>query len=91
MEKQQTDNRKPTSVVVNDDVTQLNVLSGLLESEGHRVRCFESAEAALKTLLRNGPPDLIVTDLYMPVIDGWLFCRLLHHKDRFSGTVFSYG
>ena len=84
MERQQVGSRKPTSVVVNDDVTQLNVLSGLLKNEGHRVWCFENVEAALETLIGNAPPDLIVTDLYMPVIDGWRFCRLLRSPEYAS-------
>ena len=74
-------NPNPTAVVVNDDVTQLKVLAGLLSKEGLEVRSFENAQAALEAMERNDPPDLIVTDLYMPVIDGWRFCRLLRSPE----------
>ncbi len=74
-------NQQPTSVVVNDDVTQLNVLSGLLKSQGHNVLSFDSAEKALSAMVCNAQPDLIVTDLYMPGIDGWRFCRLLRSPE----------
>ncbi len=67
----------PRAVVVNDDPTQLNVMAGLLKKEGLRVAAFTDAEAALSAMDREGPPDLIVTDLYMPNLDGWRFCRLL--------------
>ncbi len=76
-----TDSSSPETalrvVVVNDDITQLNVMTGLLEKDGLRADGFTEAEAALAAMDREGPPDLIVTDLYMPDLDGWRFCRLL--------------
>ena len=73
--------RKPQVVVVNDDVTQLNVLSGLLNKAGLEVQVYDNAREALEAFIRGEPPDLIVTDLYMPVIDGWRFCRLLRSPE----------
>jgi DNA-binding response OmpR family regulator len=70
-----------TAVAVNDDATQLNVLSGLLRKAGLEPRAFTGAEAALAAMDRDVPPDLIVTDLYMPGIDGWRFCRLLRSPE----------
>ncbi len=71
----------PTAVVVNDSPIQLKVLSRLLSREGIDVQGFESADAALSAMDANGAPDLIVTDLYMPGIDGWRFCRLLRSPE----------
>jgi len=70
-----------TAVVVNDDPTQLHVLTGLLRKERIGATAFESAEAALAGMKPERPPDLIVTDLYMPGIDGWRFCRLLRSPE----------
>ena len=72
----------PYAVVVNDDFTQLSLLSGLVRKAGLEPRAFRSAEAAL-TALSSGAdtPALIVTDLYMPGIDGWQFCRLLRSPE----------
>lgn len=70
-----------TVVLVNDDIVQLTSLEGLLKKGGLAVRSFEGAEAALGYLSQAAPPDLIVTDLYMPVVDGWRFCRLLRSPD----------
>ncbi|MGM0419057.1 MAG: response regulator [Thermodesulfobacteriota bacterium] len=67
-------------LVVNDDITQLNILSGLLENDGFNTEPCQSAEEALSLIERENPPDLIVTDLYMPNIDGWKFCRLLRSE-----------
>ena len=45
------------------------------------MRRFESAESALDGMSRSTPPDIIITDLYMPGVDGWRFCRLLRSPD----------
>lgn len=71
----------PTALIVNDDPAQLRLLTTLLEQERVGVRAFTCAEAALTYLIDYGPVDLIVTDLYMPGIDGWRFCRLLRSPE----------
>ena len=71
----------PTVVVVNDDVIQLRVLSSMLEQESFDVLTFETAGEALKAMDPAAPPNLIVTDLHMPGIDGWRFCRLLRSME----------
>jgi len=68
-------------VVVNDSVTQLNLLSGLLKKGGFNPLPFKSVEAALDAMHRETPPALFVTDLYMPGIDGWRFCHLLRSPE----------
>jgi PAS domain S-box-containing protein len=68
-------------VLVNDDPTQLTLLAGLLRKQGWETRAFAAAEAALGWMDPDRPPDLIVTDLYMPGIDGWRFCRLLRSPE----------
>lgn len=74
----------PFAVVVNDDSTQLGILSGLVRKAGLEPRAFKDAEAALADMSsRAGTclPALIVTDVYMPGIDGWRFTRLLRSPD----------
>ena len=73
--------QKRTIAVINDDVTQRVLLSGLLDKEGFRVLAFEGAEEALTGMHPDDPPELIVTDLYMPGMDGWRFCRLLRSPE----------
>lgn len=68
-------------VVVNDDRTQLAILSGLLRKEGLEVHAFTGAEEALMNMQKGASPNLIVTDLHMPGIDGWRFCRLLRSQE----------
>jgi len=80
----------PFAVVVNDDPTQLDVLSGLVRKAGLEPRAFTAAEAALADMSAcagtadrdpGALPALVVTDLYMPGIDGWPFCRLLRSPE----------
>lgn len=73
-----------TVIVVNDDPTQLRLVSGLLEKDGLNVLSCRSVEEALRVMNNRSPVDAIVTDLYMPGIDGWRFCRLLRSPEYLS-------
>ncbi len=67
--------------VVNDDPAQLKVLTGLLRKAGVEPFSFAGTEAALEAMGQNHPPDLIITGLYKPDIDGWRLCRLLRSPE----------
>ncbi len=69
------------AIVVNDDPIQLSMLAGMLNRAGIETSAFEGPEAALAAMNPDTPPDLIVTDLYMPGLDGWRFCRLLRSPE----------
>ena len=58
-----------TIYVVDDDPDFLRVLGLWLESEGHQVQSF-AHPAALLEQLEISLPDLLITDLRMPEIDG---------------------
>ena len=74
-----------TAVVVNGNQSQLVMLSGILQQDGLQVTSYENAEDALVLMNsqvdEKGPPDVIVTDLYTPGLDGWRFCRLLRSME----------
>jgi len=70
-----------TAVVVNDEPSQLRLISAVLERAGIRTRCYTGVEDALDALLAEPAADLIITDLHMPGIDGWQFCRLLRSPE----------
>ncbi|MDP6630324.1 MAG: response regulator [Kiritimatiellia bacterium] len=75
---------RPIVVIVTDDVTQRRILAGLLAKAELDVKSFDSAEAILDALAAGLTPRLIVTDLYMPGIDGWQLCRLLRSAEYAS-------
>lgn len=55
--------------VVDDDPTLLESLENLLESAGYVVRSFSSAKALIDAGLSG--IDCIITDIGMPVMDGF--------------------
>ena len=71
----------PRAVVVNDNRTQLRVLAGMARRAGLEAQAYEGAEAALAGMDPRHPPAVVVTDVDMPGIDGWAFCRLLKSKE----------
>ncbi len=73
---------KARILLVNDDVFQLSLIANFLEKEGWDVVSCSQTEKALEEIEKASPPfDLIITDLHMPVIDGWRFCRLLRSEE----------
>jgi putative two-component system response regulator len=63
-------------LAVDDTPASLKLLSDLLKAEGYEVLSAISGELALKAATRT-PPDLILLDIRMPVMDGYDVCRHL--------------
>lgn len=75
-----TPDRQPIALLVNDDPGQLHLASTILSRDGMEIRACSGAEQALDVLAEGAAVDVIVTDLYMPRIDGWRLCRLLRSE-----------
>jgi CheY-like chemotaxis protein len=58
-------------LVIEDDEDCRAVVREILEEEGYRVRAVANGHDALARLHAGPRPDLILTDLCMPVMDGW--------------------
>jgi len=58
-----------TLLVVEDDLALLKALHDILEAEGYQVRTATHGEEALESY-REKKPDLILSDISMPVMDG---------------------
>ena len=69
--------KKRTILIVDDDPVQLQILIKTMEKSGNKAVGCKDGEEALKKLREVKTVDLIITDLYMPKIDGWKLCRLL--------------
>jgi diguanylate cyclase (GGDEF)-like protein len=63
-------------LVVDDDRSMRQVLLTLLGGAGHHVIEARNGDEALQQVLKE-PPQLIVTDWEMPVMDGLQFCKAL--------------
>jgi len=68
-------------LVVDDDPDILDALSEILEVEGYEVQRARNGREALQAL-EHAPPDLVLLDLMMPVMDGWEFARSLEPSSR---------
>ena len=63
-------------LVVDDDEAILEFVGEALADEGYEVLTALNGEEALALAVGgNSPPDLILLDMRMPVMDGWDFAR----------------
>lgn len=63
-------------LVVDDDATLRMALTRYLEKRGYLTQDVASGMEALQ-LFEQDPPDLVVSDVMMPEMDGFEFCRRL--------------
>ncbi len=61
-------------LIVDDDGFSLNMLKHILEQGGYEVCSAPNGSVALE-IARTNKPDLIITDVLMPVMDGFELCR----------------
>ena len=74
-------------LVVEDSPTQAQHLRLLLEAEGYRVERAPNGREGLERA-QVAPPDLIISDVTMPVMDGWDFCRAVKSSPRLKRIPF---
>ena len=65
-------------VVIEDDVTFLDLLRVHLVSAGHEVLTAEDAALGLRAIITEGP-DLILLDLTVPYLDGFEMIKALRN------------
>jgi two-component system KDP operon response regulator KdpE len=70
----QTASEKSKVLVVDDEPQITRVLRTVLSSQGYQVQTAAEGEAAL-TSFTEFRPELVITDLYMPHMDGVELCK----------------
>lgn len=63
-------------LIVDDDITLKTALIRYLQNRGYSVEEASSGAEAL-SLFEQNPPDVVVSDVMMPEMDGLEFCRRL--------------
>lgn len=79
---------KRNILVVDDEAQITRVLKTTLSSQGYGIRTASDGEEALQ-LMKDWTPDLIVTDLRMPNMDGLQLCRHIRTESRIPIIVLS--
>jgi two-component system chemotaxis response regulator CheY len=67
-------------LVVDDEPTIRSLVAQLLDDEGFEVARAGDGAEALRTIAENEPFDLIVLDMWMPVMNGWQFADALRQR-----------
>ncbi len=80
---------EPKHILVVDDESQITrVLRTTLSSHGYDIRVANDGETALE-IMKDWKPDLVITDLAMPNMDGLELCRRLRTKTQVPIIVLS--
>jgi two-component system KDP operon response regulator KdpE len=79
----------PKRILVVDDETQITrVLRTSLSSHGYDIRVANDGDTALE-IMKDWSPDLVITDLAMPNMDGLELCRRVRAKSQIPILVLS--
>ena len=74
-------------LVVDDHADNVYFLEALLKGVGHQVSTARHGAEAL-VVARREPPDLVISDLLMPVMDGYTLLRHWKADDRLKSAPF---
>jgi CheY-like chemotaxis protein len=64
-------------LVVEDELAIATMIQEILEDEGYRVRTASNGQEGWQQVA-EAAPDLVLSDVMMPVMDGLTLCRQLH-------------
>lgn len=76
-------------IIVDDNEDVRYILKKILAAENHQVHEAPNGRVALD-LARNQPPDLIISDILMPEMDGFQFCREIRKDEALKNTPFVF-
>ncbi len=74
---------KKEILIVDDDPLVIKLLQAPLQKAGYQVKVADQGLKALDMVKKN-PPDLILLDILMPMLDGFKVTRLLKFDKRFK-------
>lgn len=83
-----TESGKGNILVVDDEPQITRVLKTTLSSQGYATRAAADGEQALQAM-KDWTPDLVITDLRMPNMDGLALCRHIRAQSQVPIIVLS--
>jgi DNA-binding response OmpR family regulator len=66
-------------LVIDDDEDLLDVVKFFLNRDGYHVTTAKNGQQGLDAVAAS-MPDLILLDMKMPVMNGWVFAKEYHHR-----------
>ncbi|GAA5415872.1 sporulation initiation phosphotransferase F [Paraliobacillus ryukyuensis] len=80
------------SVLVVDDQLGIRLLlEEIIKSEGHVVHSFENGLQALHFMKKQTPPDLLVIDFWMDIMNGAELIEQIEAEEMFIPTIIMSG
>ncbi|MFZ2445239.1 MAG: PAS domain S-box protein [Syntrophobacteraceae bacterium] len=76
-------------LIVDDNQQNLYMLQVLLSSNGFQTELASNGAEALEHA-RRAPPDMIISDILMPVMDGYALCRAWKEDERLKDIPFIF-
>jgi len=76
-------------LVVDDEIFFTTIVGKMLQGKGYAVRTASNAAEGLGLALVQ-PPDLIVSDIMMPAIDGWTFLKQVRSQPSLALVPFLF-
>src|SRR5687767_8554144 len=73
----------PRILVVDDDAWILRMVTTVLEKRGYEILVAHDGEEGLHRAVADRP-DLVITDVMMPKMDGWTLVKTLRSKAEFA-------
>ena len=74
---------KYSILIADDNPNNLKVLSSMLEKIGYNIRVAKNGEQAINSI-KALPPDLILLDIHMPIMDGYEVCKQVKSNHKLS-------
>jgi len=74
---------KPRILVADDDAWILRMVTTVLEKRGYSVETACDGEEAFEKAVAD-PPQLLITDVMMPHMDGWTLVKALRGRPEFA-------
>jgi len=75
---------RKTVLVVDDSITTRTLEKNILESAGYEVKLATDGEEALAALVSGQTPNLIVSDINMPRLDGFALTQRVRQDTRYA-------
>ena len=76
-------------LIVEDDANSRTYLERALKSQGYSVESAANGVAGLEQA-EQSPPDLIISDIMMPEMDGFELCRRVKTDERLRSIPFVF-